>query len=129
MSQPNPKAYPLADAQLTNTILDIVQAATNYKMLRKGANEVTKTVNRGIAEFIVLAADTEPIEILLHLPLLCEDKVKFFIIYIYIFCFYYIMQKTNQLFKGCPICFCTIKSSSWKSMRCITTCYWCKYCS
>lgn len=35
---------------------------------------VTKTLNRGIAEFIVMAADTEPIEILLHLPLLCEDK-------------------------------------------------------
>lgn len=35
----------------------------------------TKTLNRGIAEFIILTADTEPIEILLHLPLLCEDKV------------------------------------------------------
>ena len=34
----------------------------------------TKTLNRGISEFIVLAADTEPLEILLHLPLLCEDK-------------------------------------------------------
>ena len=34
----------------------------------------TKTLNRGIAEFIVMAADTEPLEILLHLPLLCEDK-------------------------------------------------------
>jgi len=36
----------------------------------------TKTLNRGIAEFIVMAADAEPIEILLHLPLLCEDKVR-----------------------------------------------------
>ena len=35
----------------------------------------TKTLNRGIAELIVLTADTEPIEILLHLPLLCEEKV------------------------------------------------------
>ena len=35
----NPKAYPLADAQLTNTILDIVQQAANYKQLKKGANE------------------------------------------------------------------------------------------
>lgn len=57
----NPKAYPLADAQvsmhidsctvsghltilsmqsqLTNTILDVVQQATNYKQLKKGANE------------------------------------------------------------------------------------------
>ncbi len=34
----------------------------------------TKTLNRGISEFIVMAADAEPLEILLHLPLLCEDK-------------------------------------------------------
>ena len=36
----------------------------------------TKTLNRGIAEMIVMAADAEPLEILLHLPLLCEDKVR-----------------------------------------------------
>ncbi|KAL7749371.1 RNA binding protein snu13 [Sorochytrium milnesiophthora] len=74
MSTPNPKAFPLADAALTNTILDLIQQASHYKQLKKGANEVTKTLNRGIAEFIVMAADAEPIEILLHLPLLCEDK-------------------------------------------------------
>lgn len=70
----NPKAYPLSDPQLTVTILDLLQQATNYKQIKKGANEATKALNRGIAEFIVMAADTEPIEILLHLPLLCEDK-------------------------------------------------------
>nr|KJB27090.1 hypothetical protein B456_004G277400 [Gossypium raimondii] len=98
----NPKAYPLADAQLTTTILDLVQQAANYKQLKKGANEglerypfflffffwlcsdtgvslfcwvsATKTLNRGISEFVVMAADTEPLEILLHLPLLAEDK-------------------------------------------------------
>ncbi|ORZ30173.1 putative SNU13-component of the U4/U6.U5 snRNP [Catenaria anguillulae PL171] len=74
MSTPNPKAFPLADATLTNTILDLVQQASHYKQLKKGANEVTKTLNRGVSEFIVMAADAEPIEILLHLPLLCEDK-------------------------------------------------------
>ena len=35
----------------------------------------TKTLNRGICEFVVMAADAEPLEILLHLPLLAEDKV------------------------------------------------------
>ncbi|RRT77332.1 hypothetical protein B296_00009122, partial [Ensete ventricosum] len=75
----NPKAYPLADAQLTITILDLIQQAANYKQLKKGANEATKTLNRGISEFVVMAADTEPLEILLHLPLLAEDKVcRFF---------------------------------------------------
>nr|AQS22666.1 40S ribosomal protein S26 [Pseudodiaptomus poplesia] len=70
----NPKAYPLADQILTTKILNLVQQATNYKQLRKGANEATKTLNRGQAEFVILAADSEPLEILLHIPLLCEDK-------------------------------------------------------
>lgn len=97
----NPKAFPLADDTLTQTILDLVQQAGNYKQLKKGANEgllavvffalwhrvtkrvwffffleATKCLNRSIAEFIVMAADATPIEILLHLPLLCEDKVR-----------------------------------------------------
>ena len=74
VEETNPKAYPLADATLTVTILDLIQQAANYKQLLKGANESTKALNRGIAEFIVMAADAEPLEILLHLPLLCEDK-------------------------------------------------------
>ena len=70
----NPKAYPLAEQALTTKILNLVQQAANYKQLRKGANEATKTLNRGQSEFVVLAADSEPLEILLHIPLLCEDK-------------------------------------------------------
>ena len=72
--QVNKKAYPLAESKLSATILELVQQASNYKQLKKGANEATKTLNRGISEFIVMAADTEPLEIVLHLPLLCEDK-------------------------------------------------------
>lgn len=68
------KAFPLAEDRLSQTILDLVQEASNGKMVRKGANEATKALNRGIADLIVLAGDTNPIEILLHLPLLCEDK-------------------------------------------------------
>merc|ERR1711885_41669 len=74
MAEVNPKAFPLADAHLTKKVLELIQQACNYKQLRKGANEATKALNRGISEFVVLAADTEPLEILLHLPLLCEDK-------------------------------------------------------
>jgi len=39
-------------------------------------------LNRGIAELIIIAADTSPLEIVLHLPLLCEDKVIFLILLI-----------------------------------------------
>jgi U4/U6 small nuclear ribonucleoprotein SNU13 len=75
---------------LSQKILDIVQQASNYRQLKKGANEgrvahlssegqywlllATKTLNRGTSEIVILAADTSPLAILLHLPLLAEDK-------------------------------------------------------
>ncbi|EEA20652.1 RNA binding protein snu13 [Talaromyces marneffei ATCC 18224] len=71
--EPN-AAWPVADEALTQNILDVVQQASHYKQLKKGANEATKTLNRGTSEIIILAADTTPLAILLHLPLLCEDK-------------------------------------------------------
>ncbi|KFK22906.1 hypothetical protein AALP_AAs68017U000300 [Arabis alpina] len=69
-----PKAYPLADSQLSITIHDLIQQAANCKQLKVGANEVAKSLNRALSEFVVLAADVDPLDILLHLPLLAEDK-------------------------------------------------------
>ena len=68
------RAFPLADSKLASSLLDLVQQAQHYKLLKKGANEATKALNRGKAEVVILAADAEPLEILLHLPLLAEDK-------------------------------------------------------
>ena len=70
----SPKAYPLANNDLTTAILELIQSANNNKQLRKGANEVTKTLNRSTAEMVLIAGDADPIEIVMHLPLLCEDK-------------------------------------------------------
>ncbi|KAI9835068.1 MAG: RNA binding protein snu13 [Sarea resinae] len=69
-----PTAWPVADQALSQEILDLVQQASHFRQLKKGANEATKTLNRGISEIIILAADTSPLAILLHLPLVAEDK-------------------------------------------------------
>ena len=37
-------------------------------------NEVTKSIERKLAKLIVMAEDVSPPEILLHIPLLCEEK-------------------------------------------------------
>jgi len=74
MAEISDKAFPLANEKVSKALLDLVQQASNYKQLKKGANEATKTLNRGVAELIIMAGDVNPIEILLHLPLLCEDK-------------------------------------------------------
>ncbi len=42
--------------------------------IRKGTNEVTKSVERGEAKLVVIAADVNPPEIIMHLPILCEEK-------------------------------------------------------
>ncbi|KAI0473098.1 ribonucleoprotein-associated protein [Xylariaceae sp. FL0804] len=67
-------AWPMADPQLAQEILDMVQQASHYRQLKKGANECTKTLSRGVSEIVVLAGDCSPLAILLHIPLLCEDK-------------------------------------------------------
>ncbi|KAL3480065.1 50S ribosomal protein L30e-like protein [Aspergillus californicus] len=74
MSDDTSAAWPIADEALSQQLLDLVQQASHYKQIKKGANEATKTLNRGTSEIVILAADTTPLPIILHLPLLCEDK-------------------------------------------------------
>merc|ERR1712083_811235 len=68
------RAWPQANNKMSKDIIGLLNSASNYKLLKKGANETTKALNKGMADLVVLAADTEPLEIILHLPLLCEDK-------------------------------------------------------
>ena len=68
------RAKPLADSELQRRIFKTAEQAVLLKKLKRGANEATKALNRDMAEIIVLAADATPLEIILHLPLLCEDK-------------------------------------------------------
>ncbi|KAH8893432.1 ribonucleoprotein-associated protein [Thozetella sp. PMI_491] len=74
MANQESAAWPLADASLTQELLDMVQQCSHYRQLKKGANETTKSLSRGTAELVLLAADAQPLAILLHIPLLAEDK-------------------------------------------------------
>lgn len=42
--------------------------------VKKGTNETTKAVERGIAKLVLIAEDVDPPEVVMHLPLLCEEK-------------------------------------------------------
>lgn len=53
---------------------EALQLAKQTGTVRKGANEVTKSVERGLASFVVIAGDVEPEEVVIHLPSLCEQK-------------------------------------------------------
>jgi len=60
--------------ELQEKMLNAVEISRETGKVRKGTNEVTKTVERGDAKFVIIAEDVNPPEIVAHLPLLCEEK-------------------------------------------------------
>ena len=53
---------------------EALQLAKQSGTIRKGANEVTKSVERGLATLVVIAEDVEPEEVVVHIPKLCAQK-------------------------------------------------------
>lgn len=58
--------------QIKNALSDIADARDSK--IRKGMNEVTKSIERSQAKIVVMAEDVSPPEILYHVPLLCDEK-------------------------------------------------------
>jgi len=51
-----------------------LEIAKNTGKVAKGTNEVTKFIERGNAELVVIAEDVDPAEIVAHIPVLAEEK-------------------------------------------------------
>ena len=61
-------------AELVNPILEALRVAATTGKVRKGTNEATKAIERGISKLIIIAEDVEPPEVVAHLPLICEEQ-------------------------------------------------------
>ncbi|MCI4330085.1 MAG: ribosomal L7Ae/L30e/S12e/Gadd45 family protein, partial [Thermoplasmata archaeon] len=61
-------------SELADKALQLVQIASETGKVRVGTNEVTKSTERSEAKLIVMAEDVDPVEILVHIPMLCEEK-------------------------------------------------------
>jgi len=60
--------------ELVNPIYEAIRVATQSGKVRKGTNEATKAIERGISKLIIIAEDVEPPEVVAHLPILCEEQ-------------------------------------------------------
>ena len=58
----------------SNKAYEAIEIAKNTGKIKKGINEVTKVVERGIAKLVVIAEDVNPKEIIMHIQPLCEEK-------------------------------------------------------
>jgi large subunit ribosomal protein L7Ae len=59
---------------IADKVLQLVQVASETGKVRVGTNEVTKSSERSEAKLVVMAEDVDPVEILVHVPMLCEEK-------------------------------------------------------
>jgi large subunit ribosomal protein L7Ae len=71
-----PKSYVRFEVpkELADKVLEAVRTARDTGRVRIGTNETTKAVERGQAKLVVIAEDVDPEEIVMHLPILCEEK-------------------------------------------------------
>ncbi len=60
--------------ELVPQITDMLSSAKDSGKIKKGINETTKSVERKTAQFVVLAQDVTPEEIVVHIPMLCKEK-------------------------------------------------------
>src|SRR6266849_4501079 len=58
----------------TDKAYQLLQVAKDTGKLRKGTNESTKAIERGIAKLVLIAEDVEPPQIVAHLPILCDER-------------------------------------------------------
>lgn len=71
--------YPEVSKDVVNAVYEAVRVAKQSGKVRKGTNETTKAIERGISKLVVIAEDVEPPEVVAHLPILCEERNAAFI--------------------------------------------------
>ncbi|MCZ7355702.1 MAG: 50S ribosomal protein L7Ae [Candidatus Methanoperedens sp.] len=61
-------------ADLANKALEALEMARDTGKIKKGTNETTKAIERGIAKLVLIGEDVNPPEIVTHIPALCDEK-------------------------------------------------------
>ena len=67
-------ALPLASKKLTKKLLKTVKKASKQKYLKRGVKEVVKGLRKGSKGLVIIAGDINPIDVISHVPVLCEDS-------------------------------------------------------
>lgn len=58
----------------SSDFLQIVQDVSRHGLVQVGCNVVIKKILKKKVDFVIVAADADPVEIVLNFPDLCEDK-------------------------------------------------------
>ncbi len=60
--------------EIQNKALEALEIARDTGKIKKGSNEATKAIERGVALLVLIGSDVQPEEVVMHLPSLCDEK-------------------------------------------------------
>ena len=60
--------------EVSEAAYEVLRQASRTGKVRKGTNESTKAIERGLAKLVVIAEDVTPPEVVAHLPILCDER-------------------------------------------------------
>ncbi len=60
--------------EIVDKVYEAIEVARSTGKIKKGTNEVTKAIEKGNVKLVVVAKDVSPKEIVMHIPILCEEK-------------------------------------------------------
>ncbi len=64
----------MVSKELMDKAFEAIEIAKSSGKIKKGTNEVTKTIERQTAKLVAYAKDVSPPEVVMHLPLLGKEK-------------------------------------------------------
>ncbi|KAF7456087.1 putative 60S ribosomal protein L7a [Cryptosporidium felis] len=83
----SPIADPILSGKLLERCLKLVKKVQEYekeerkektdkkvRYVRRGVHEVTKSIRKGQKGLVLIACDIHPVDIIAHIPILCEEK-------------------------------------------------------
>ena len=59
---------------MQNKAYEAIELAKKTGKIKKGVNEATKSIEKNFAKLVVVAANVNPKEVIMHLKPLCEEK-------------------------------------------------------
>jgi len=69
----------MTEQNIINKAYEAVEVAVKTGKIKKGTNEVTKAIERGVAKLVLAAGDVNPPEVIMHLEPLCKEKNALFV--------------------------------------------------
>merc|ERR1719450_386056 len=68
-------AKPMASKKLTKKVYKVIKKGSKHKtFVRNGLKDVQSRIRKGETGLVIFAGDVTPIEVMCHMPAVCEEK-------------------------------------------------------